>query len=287
MADRTTRQRLWRRGLSAGIVTGLLVLGGGAGWSLTYHPTYTATATLLVLPNARSSQTGDAASYYDTLSQGQIVQTFAQVLRAKSSPAWVASGGGGPTNRQIAATLVNVTAVPNTSVISITAQGSDPKIAERVVGAMAARSPHELNVLATPYRALTVDSGGGSAQKTGIDLPALLAAVVAVAVLAGVGAQQAVWLLGNASLRAARRDRRSGFGYDTTGFPIVRYDGEAPAPRPTTEPLPATEDGRRHNGEPRPPAPATRRVVNPVSNGSGGIGRHAPDDPRSGHPYRD
>lgn len=256
MADRTTRQRLWRRGLSAGIVTGVLVLGGGAGWSLTYQPTYTATATLLVLPNARSSQTGDAASYYDTLSQGQIVQTFAQVLRAKSSPAWVVSGGPGLTSRQVAATTVNVTAVPSTSVLSITAQGADPKIAERVVQAMAARSPHELNVLETPYRALTVDSGGGSAQKTGIDLPALLAAVIAVAVLAGVGAQQAVWLLGNASLRAAQRDRRSGFGYDTTGFPIVRYDGEAPAPRRTTEPLLSPEDGRRHNGgSPRPARP--------------------------------
>lgn len=296
MADRTTRRRLWRRGLSAGIVTGVLVLGGGAGWSLTYQPAYTATATLLVLPNARSAQSGDAASYYDTLSQGQIVSTFAQVLRAKSSPAWVVAGGPGLTTRQVAATSVSVTAVPSTSVISITAQGADPKIAERVVEAMAARSPHELNVLATPYRALTVDSGGGSAQKTGIDRSALLAAVVAVAVLAGVGAQQAVWLLGNASLRAAlpfqetRGDRRSGFGYDTTGFPIVRYDGEAPAPRRTTEPLLSPEDGRRHNGDaPQPAAPSAARrvVVNPVTNGSGGTGHRAPDDPRSGHPYRD
>lgn len=295
MADRTTRQRLWRRGLSAGIVTGVLVLGGGAGWSLTYQPTYTATATLLVLPNARSSQSGDAASYYDTLSQGQIVSTFAQVLRAKTSPAWVVSGGPGLTTRQVAATKVNVTAVPSTSVISITAQGADPKIAERVVEAMAARSPHELNVLATPYRALTVDSGGGSAEKTGIDLTTLLVAVVAVAALAGVGVQQAVWLLGNASLRAAQRDRRSGFGYDTTGFPIVRYDGETPAPRRTTEPLLSPEDGRRHNGDsPQPAAPAAahRVVVNPVSNGSGGTGatttgRRVTDDPRAGHPYRD
>lgn len=262
MADRTTRQRLWRRGLSAGIITGVLVLGVGAGWSLAYRPAYTATATLLVLPSARSAQTGDAAGYYDTLSQGQIVQTFAQVLRAKSSPAWVVYGGPGLTTRQVAATKVSVTAVPSTSVLSITAQGTDPKIAERVVQAMAARSPHELNALETPYHARTVDSGGGSAQRTGIDLPALLATVAAVAVLAAVGAQQAVWLLGNASLRAALPapeapgDRRPGSGYDTTGFPVVRYDGEAPARRRPTEPLLSPEDGRRHNGgAPRPARP--------------------------------
>ena len=296
MADRTTRQRLWRRGLTAGIVTGLLVLCGGVGWSLTYQPSYTATATLLVLPNAQSSQTGDAASYYDTLSQGQIVETFAQVLRAKSSPAWVVTGGQGLTTAQVAATQVNVTAVPSTSVISITAQGGDPAIAERVVAAMAAKSPHELNVLSTPYRALTVDAGAGSAQKTGIDTPMLLAAVVAVAVLAGVGAQQATWLLGNASLRAAQRDRREGFGYDTTGFPVVRYDEEQAEPgesrrrsglpaRPRTEgdDEPRARTGHRADpvldgGTPRPKA----------GGGSGGTERRALDGPRSeSHRYRD
>lgn len=288
MADRTTRQRLWRRGMIAGIVTGLLVLCGGIGWSLTYQPTYTATATLLVLPNAKSAQTGDAASYYDTLSQGQIVETFAQVLRAKSSPAWVATAGRGLTIRQIAGTEVKVTAVPSTSVISITAQGTDAAIAERVVAAMAAKSPHELNVLSTPYRALTVDSGAGSAQKTGIDTPVLLAAVVAVAALAGVGAQQATWLLGNASLRAAQRDRREGFGYDTIGFPVVRSDEEQGEPaRRAAMPARAREEDRPDAGETR--TRATRRS-NPVSNGSGGTGteRTGPDGSGSdGHPYRD
>jgi len=284
MSDRTTRQRLWRRGLIAGIVTGLLVLCGGVGWALAYQPTYTATATLLVLPNAKSSQTGDAASYYDTLSQGQIVETFAQVLRAKSSPAWVVTGGQGLSTAQVAQTQVNVTAVPSTSVISITAQGADPAVTERVVAAMAAKSPHELNVLSTPYRALTVDSGAGSAQKTGIDTPMLLAAVVAVAVLAGVGAQQATWLLGNASLRAAQRDRREGFGYDTTGFPIVRYDEEKSEPRRRSAPARPREDVRGESGDAR----LRTQRSNPVSNGSGGTERRALDSPRSeSHPYRD
>lgn len=298
MADRTTRQRLWRRGLTAGIVTGLLVLCGGVGWSLSYQPSYTATATLLVLPNAKSSQTGDAASYYDTLSQGQIVETFAQVLRAKSSPAWVVTAGPGLTTAQVASTQVNVTAVPSTSVISITAQGTDPAIAERVVAAMAQKSPHELNVLSTPYRALTVDSGSGSAQKTGIDTPMLLAAVVAVAVLAGVGAQQAVWLLGNASLRAAQRDRREGFGYDTTGFPVVRYDEEQAEPgesrrrsglpaRPRAADADDDEPRARtaHRGDPVLDGGTSRPKA---GGGSGGTERRALDGPRSeAHPYRD
>lgn len=221
MADRTTRQRLWRRGLIAGVVTAVLVVCAGVGWALTYRPTYTATATLLVLPNAKASKSGDAASYYDTLSQGQIVQTFAQVLRARGTPDRVTAAAGGLTRAQVAATDVSVTAVPNTSVISITAQGGDPDVTERVVETLAGRSPHALNALATPYKALTVDSGAGSLTRSGFDRTTLLVAVAAVAVLAGVGAQQLTWLLGNASLRAARRDRREGFGYDTTGFPIV------------------------------------------------------------------
>lgn len=292
MADRSTRQRLWRRGLIAGAVTGLLVLCGGVGWSLTYEPAYTATATLLVLPNAKSSQTGDAASYYDTLSQGQIVETFAQVLRAKSSPAWVASAGPGVTTAQVAGTEVNVTAVPSTSVISITAQGTDPAVTERVVAAMAAKSPHELNVLSTPYRALTVDSGAGSAQKTGIDTPMLLAAVVVVAVLAAVGAQQATWLLGNASLRAAQRDRREGFGYDTTGFPVVRHDDErADAGEPRRRSGLPPRPGRDHGDTDRTESETRTRTkpqTNPVSNGTGGTERRTLDSPRSdGHPYQD
>ncbi|HEY3684821.1 MAG TPA: Wzz/FepE/Etk N-terminal domain-containing protein [Streptosporangiaceae bacterium] len=287
MADRTTRRRLWRRGIIAGVVAAVLVLCAGVGWSLRYKPSYTATATLLVLPNAKSSQTGDAASYYDTLSQGQIVETFAQVLRAKSSPVWVVTAGPGLTTAQVARTGVTVTAVPGTSIISITAQGTDPAIAERVVEAMATISPHELNVLATPYRALTVDSGAGSAQKSGVDIPALLAAVVAVAVLAGVGTQQLTWLLGNASLRAAQRDRREGFGYDTTGFPIVADDDARPDP---DEPEHAEPEPRRRPRLPRRPEKPGRTAprANPVGNGSGGTARRVPESRRDdSHPYQD
>jgi len=285
--DRTaTRQRLWRRSIVAGIVTAILVLVGGVGWAVTYEPSWTAKSTLLVLPSRTASQSPEAASYYDTLSQGQIVETFAQVLRGKSAPPWVAKASGLPVS-QVAGVKVAVTAVPSTSVISITAQGADSQTTEKIVHGLANKAPHELNVLQTPYRATAVDKGDGSAQQTGIDTPMLLAAVVAVAALAGVGAQQLTWLLGNASIRAAQRDRYEGSGFDTTGMPIVRTPDEGADDPVRSRHRSATNP--RALESPRRSTRAPHTNPNPVSNGSGGTtGRLTGNTPRdSSHPYMD
>ena len=62
----------------AGALAALLVVLAGAAIAFTSTTKWTAESVLVVLPNADLSAS-DSAAYYETLSRGQIVATFAEV----------------------------------------------------------------------------------------------------------------------------------------------------------------------------------------------------------------
>jgi hypothetical protein len=156
---------------------GLLVLvGGGVFWQL-WPAEQRATSTLVVLPDASGVE---VASYYDTLSSGQIATTFAEIVGLRAAD-------GAPSG-----VTVDVDVVPETSLIKVTATAGDVATAEAEANAALERARPYFDQLSAPYDLSTVQSAEGTAEPTGLT-PALLAGVVAgLAVIAGLAAYVAV-----------------------------------------------------------------------------------------------
>lgn len=164
----------WRQPLAplvAGLYVALLLAGVGLAFGLTRPVQFRATATLVVLPS-RSIPADQAASYYDVLSRGQVVTTFAEILRLRVN----AQGGSGP---------VEVAPVPDTAVIQFSATGSTAAEAQRRANDGFARARRYFSALTSPYAVSVVSDATGSAQRLGTSRSLLLLAVGLAAVLAG------------------------------------------------------------------------------------------------------
>lgn len=159
----------------------LLVLVGGWLLYVDRPAEYEASTTLVVLPN---DQLAEAASYYDTLSQGQIVTTFAGILDLQATQVGAAG------DEQIREVTVEV--VPDTSLIQITGTATDAASAEAATDAVLAQSRVYFDQLTFPYQVNVVQGAAGTAQPTGL-APGLLAGVVAaVALIAGIATYLAI-----------------------------------------------------------------------------------------------
>ncbi|MGR6967115.1 hypothetical protein ACU610_21895 [Geodermatophilus sp. URMC 61] len=164
-----------------GLAVALLVLVGGWLLYVDRPAEYEASSTLVVLPN---DQLSEAASYYDTLSQGQIVTTFAGILDLQATQ--VAAAG----EEQVREVTVDV--VPDTSLIQITGTATDAESAEAATDAVLTQSRTYFDQLTFPYEVNVVQGAVGTAQPTGL-APGLLAAVVAaVALIAGIATYLAI-----------------------------------------------------------------------------------------------
>jgi capsular polysaccharide biosynthesis protein len=176
----------WRRrpDVLAGLATAILVMLAGL-WFWQTNPTeYRASTTLLVLPDPRGA--GELPDYYDLLSQGQIVETFAQImdLRVAERP---------PTG---ADATIDVTVVPDTSLVQVTATSSDAQSAEVAADAVLDQVRPFLAVLNSPYTISVIRPASGTAQQAGVPPRTLLPAILLVALIAGLAAQQAARALG-------------------------------------------------------------------------------------------
>ncbi len=67
-----------RTSIVVGVVVALLLTGAGAFYAFSQQRSWVAESMLVVLPSADLDE-ATAASYYETLSRGQIVATFAEV----------------------------------------------------------------------------------------------------------------------------------------------------------------------------------------------------------------
>jgi hypothetical protein len=185
--------RAVRQSIVAGVIVALALLAGGVGYALTQHRTWAAESMVVVLP-AVSLDDATSASYYETLSRGQIVATFAEVAGSLGFEQQ-AEDRLGLTAGQRAQVTTDVSVVPDTAFILIRATADDADVAQRMVAATTDLSVQYLAGLSKPYRVVTVPSAAGSASATGMSLPVLLAAALAVALVAGLALQQAVYHL--------------------------------------------------------------------------------------------
>jgi capsular polysaccharide biosynthesis protein len=176
-----TGRRRRRAAALTGLAVAFLVLVGGWFLYVDRPAEYEASSTLVVLPN---DQLSEAASYYDTLSQGQIVTTFAGILDLQATQ--VAAAG----DEQIGEVTVDV--VPDTSLIQITGTATDAASAEAATDAVLAQSRAYFDQLTFPYQVNVVQGAVGTARPTGL-APGLLAGVVAaVALIAGIATYLAI-----------------------------------------------------------------------------------------------
>jgi len=172
-------RRRRRAAVLTGLVVALLVLAGGLLFYADRPAEYEASSTLVVLPN---DELAEAASYYDTLSQGQIVTTFAEILDLQATSA--ADGAS--------VTSVTVDVVPDTSLIRITATAADTQSAETATDAVLAQSQGYFDQLTAPYQISVVQGAAGTAEQTGLAPGLLSGAVAAVALIAGLATYLAI-----------------------------------------------------------------------------------------------
>jgi hypothetical protein len=195
-----------RRSVVTGVIVALALLAAGVAYALTQHRTWAAESMVVVLPAANLDD-ATSASYYETLSRGQIVATFAEVAGSLGFEQQ-AEDRLGLTDGQRAQVTTDVSVVPDTAVILIRATAADADVAQRMVAATTDLSVQYLAGLSKPYRVVTVPSAAGSATATGMSLPVLLAAALAVALVAGLALQQVVYHL-SVALRGSQRAEAS------------------------------------------------------------------------------
>jgi len=220
----STRGRPWRRrpDVLAGLAVALLVLlGGVAFWAI--NPTqYRAASTLLVFPDAAA---GEFAGYYDTLSRGQVTLTFAQILELQVA---------GDAEEDAERVAVAVEAVPDTSLITVSATAGDAAAAEAAADEVLDASRRYFDQLSSPYEISVVREASGTAKRSGVPLIPLLAIVPFVALITGLAALVAVRALSG----AAR-------------LPL-RLPGGSPQPTDAPQNGAATPEGRPGTGQPAP-----------------------------------
>jgi capsular polysaccharide biosynthesis protein len=164
---------------------------------------YTAEASVVILPLPGSDRTTEAG-LFETLSRGQIVETFAELTRNQRFAAQ-AKTVLQLTDSQRKGAYVDVTTVPSTSIVLISAHARDPETAERLADKTMELATGYFATLPQPFRTDQVDTAEGSATKSGTSRALLFAAVLATAFAAALAIQQASY-----QLHQAARARRAG-----------------------------------------------------------------------------
>jgi len=194
--------RTLRRSIVVGAAVALLLLVAGLVLAATTKAQWTAESVSVVLPDAGLSES-DSAAYYETLSRGQIVATFAEVASNKRFEQQAEQNLGLTADRSAGVTT-EVTVAPSTSVVLIRVTSDDRTVAEQVTQEMTTVSQAYLQGLARPYRLDVVNPGTGTAFRSSTSPLVIAGAAVVVALVGGLAIQQAVYH----SLVALRPERR-------------------------------------------------------------------------------
>jgi capsular polysaccharide biosynthesis protein len=195
-----------RTSVTVGVVFAVLLAGAGAFFAFTQSRSWVAESMVVVLPSA-SLDEATSASYYETLSRGQIVATFAEVAGTQRFEQQAEDRLGlSVAERDLVSTEVSV--VPDTAVILIRSTAGDAEVAQQVSRITTSLSVDYLAGLTQPFRAVTVPSGS-DAEPTGMSPLLLAAAGLMAGLVAGLAVQQAVYHL-SAAVRGARTEAAGG-----------------------------------------------------------------------------
>ena len=188
-----------------GLLLGLVVAAAGFALISRQEPTYTATASLLVLPD-QQARPDVVASLYDSLSSGQVVESYRAVMTSSGFAASVYDTLDlSPRDR--AGVALDVHVVPSTALIDAGVSARSPEVAERVADGLARKATAELTRTFEPYRITSVSAATGTAVKSGPSSKTLGGVVALLAIVAVVVGQQAVLFLVSSRERARARRR--------------------------------------------------------------------------------
>ena len=155
-----------RTSVVLGLVVALLLAAAGALYAFSQQRTWVAESMVVVLPSTALDE-ATSASYYETLSRGQIVATFAEVAGTQRFEQQAMDQLRlSPAERSLVSTEVSV--VPDTAVILIRSTAGSAGVAQEVSRVTTSLSVTYLGGLTQPYRAVRVPSGS-TAEPTGMD----------------------------------------------------------------------------------------------------------------------
>lgn len=188
----------------------LFVLGTGGAFAAVIPNSWSATATVMVLP-AFGVDEGALPSFYETLSRGQIVATYAEMLRLQRFEK-EALRNLGLSQSQQRGVAVRTRVVPSTAVINITVSAPRRAVAEETADRVLEHSRAYVDSLGLPFMLEVASGADGSGARTGPAKGPLTVAVLVVALVAGVATYQ-----GFGQLAALWRRRPGAPAEDTTG----------------------------------------------------------------------
>jgi capsular polysaccharide biosynthesis protein len=189
-------------GLRFGLVVAVLVWVVGWSFALQQPARWSAEAELLLAPDV-SDPGLETSSFYDTLSNGQLPATAAEILSQGRFLEEIKTEYDIPDSEQVA---ISVTQVPETAIVRATVTAKTPAVAVLVASDLPDRTIPVVDKLLAPYSLTSV--GDPEDTKTQISLARTqwAAAVAAAALLLGLAAQQLVLQLTRARRGAARPD---------------------------------------------------------------------------------
>ncbi|CAN5254015.1 hypothetical protein BH20ACT9_BH20ACT9_02060 [soil metagenome] len=182
----------------AGVAVAAVVVVAGAALTLARPPGWAAEASMVVLP-AEGLGPAAEATYYETLSSGQIVRTFSEVVALRRFTNAAAEQIRLPAD-EASRVDSSVQVVPDTAMITVTATGPDADTAERLADGVMNAATAYLTELSRPYNTRVVSGAAGTAEPVGLATVPLLVVVALVASVAGLAA-----FLALQQLAAARR----------------------------------------------------------------------------------
>lgn len=138
--------RLWLRPVVAVAALVGLLIGGAVGMLVPLTTHYQAAAQVAMVPGPNLT-TADASAYWEVLTQGQVSHTAATVF---GDPRWKpsAASAAGVDPSQITLTAG---AIPNTTMVSITADGSSAQAVQAALSDLLDKALPEVSAVSTPF----------------------------------------------------------------------------------------------------------------------------------------
>ncbi len=163
-------ERLWLNPVVVICAAIGIVAGAIAGAVFPMSTTYRATAKVAMVPGPDLT-TADASAYWEILTQGQVSRTAAAVF---SDPRWIA---GSASAAGVATSSLTLTAgaVPDTTMVSITADAPTAHAANAAVAALLEKATPEVSAVSAPFRVRLVSAPDGATAMTSSRTQAILA----------------------------------------------------------------------------------------------------------------
>lgn len=177
----------------AGIVTAALVIATGL-YVVSGRPTqWEAYGSVLVLP-AAGLDPDQVPGYYETLSRGQVVESYAEILRLQRFADGTADALDLRPSESDRVTA-DVSVPTATALIQVRVTAPTAVTAERMTAGIVTAAADYIAGLGQPYGATVASDGAGTAQQRTPPTTLLFGLVVLAGLVLGVIVQQAWWIL--------------------------------------------------------------------------------------------